>query len=162
MWMARRSSTKSKYPNMLDHIVAGGQPHGISPMENVIKECEEEAGIPYYLACRARAASAINYCNVEPVDGNPSLYAVSRSVLFCYDLTLPSDFVPKVVDGEVHEFFTWDLDQVALSLDPDYVDPIKPNCYLVIIDYMLRMGYVQPDTPGYLDVLTGLRTEDCR
>ena len=41
MWMARRSATKSKYPGMLDHIVAGGQPAGLGLMENVIKECEE-------------------------------------------------------------------------------------------------------------------------
>ena len=46
MWMARRSPTKSKYPNMLDHIVAGGQPVGIGLMDNVVKECMEEAGIP--------------------------------------------------------------------------------------------------------------------
>eukprot|EP00984_Skeletonema_dohrnii_P003890 scaffold1339_cov129-Skeletonema_dohrnii-CCMP3373.AAC.1 len=30
MWMARRSKTKSKFPSMLDHIVAGGQPAGLS------------------------------------------------------------------------------------------------------------------------------------
>ena len=36
-WMARRSKTKSKYPGMLDHIVAGGQPFGITPSENVVK-----------------------------------------------------------------------------------------------------------------------------
>ena len=35
---------------MLDHIVAGGQPHGISVVENVRKECEEEASIPLALA----------------------------------------------------------------------------------------------------------------
>ena len=45
MWIARRSATKSNWPNMLDHIVAGGQPAGISLLENVVKECEEEAGI---------------------------------------------------------------------------------------------------------------------
>ena len=33
---------KPNWPGKLDHIVAGGQPYGISVMENVIKECEEE------------------------------------------------------------------------------------------------------------------------
>jgi isopentenyldiphosphate isomerase len=46
LWVARRSKTKSTFPGMLDHIVAGGQPYGISPYENVIKECAEEANIP--------------------------------------------------------------------------------------------------------------------
>lgn len=42
-WVARRSKTKSMWPGMLDHMVAGGLPHGISPLENVFKECQEEA-----------------------------------------------------------------------------------------------------------------------
>ena len=37
----RRSKSKPNWPGKLDHIVAGGQPYGISVMENVIKECEE-------------------------------------------------------------------------------------------------------------------------
>ena len=40
---------------MLDHIVAGGLPHGITPMDNVIKECEEEASIPEDLARLSKA-----------------------------------------------------------------------------------------------------------
>lgn len=39
---------------MYDHIVAGGQPYGISPIDNVIKECEEEASIPIELAKLAK------------------------------------------------------------------------------------------------------------
>ena len=42
LWVARRSINKPNWPGKLDHIVAGGQPYGISVMENVIKECEEE------------------------------------------------------------------------------------------------------------------------
>jgi hypothetical protein len=38
---------------MLDNMVAGGQPLGIGLMENVIKECGEEAGIPEAIARRA-------------------------------------------------------------------------------------------------------------
>jgi hypothetical protein len=39
---------------MYDHIVAGGQPYGITPIDNVIKECEEEASIPIELAKLAK------------------------------------------------------------------------------------------------------------
>jgi hypothetical protein len=38
---------------MLDHIAAGGQPHGIGIMENVIKECGEEANIDPSVASKA-------------------------------------------------------------------------------------------------------------
>jgi len=167
MWMARRSKTKSKYPSMLDHIVAGGQPAGLSLMENVIKECEEEAGIPPEIArpgANLRPASVVSYEEAQKcaVDDDNSFYTISRVVLFNYDLYLPKDFVPKPVDGEVENFFLWRIDQIKESMAPDYHDPIKPNCYLVIIEYLLRMGFVSPQTKGYLDVLQELRSGDCQ
>ena len=174
MWMARRSATKSKYPGMLDHIVAGGQPAGLSLMDNVIKECEEEAGVPMSLAKeKIRSAGAISYETFvrrrsnggdtglgedsAKIDG-----VVSRVILFCYDLRLPSNFIPQPMDGEVESFFTWSMDEVKTSICQDFPDPLKPNCYPVIIDYLLRMGQVSPETPGYLDVLRELRNGDCQ
>lgn len=44
LWVARRSRSKPTWPGMLDHIVAGAQPFGISCYDNVIKEAEEEVG----------------------------------------------------------------------------------------------------------------------
>jgi Domain of unknown function (DUF4743) len=125
MWMARRSRQKSKFPGMLDHLVAGGQPLGMSLLDNVIKECHEEAGISERLARRGlRPASAISYETYVA-----SSQTISRAVLFNYDLYLPSTFVPVPVDGEVDEFFLWTVDELFASLDPNYPDPIKPNCY---------------------------------
>lgn len=158
MWIARRSKTKSKYAGMLDHIVAGGQPAGLSLMENVVKECMEEAGIPKELTLLGvRPAGAISYETYSTKHK-----AVSRVVLFNYDLYLPPDFIPKPVDGEVDEFFLWTIDEIFESMDPDYPDPIKPNCYSVIIDYLLREGYISPEIPGYLDIVKELRSGDCR
>ena len=162
MWMARRSKLKSKYPGMVDHIVAGGQPAGLSLMENVIKECEEEAGIPPEITKpNIYPAGVVSY---ETVTGNKNGNGnkISRVVLFNYDLYLPKDYIPKPLDGEVEEFFLWNYNQIRESLSPDFNDPIKPNCYLVIIDYLLReRNYISPDTKGYLDVVRELRSGDC-
>jgi hypothetical protein len=103
-----------------------------------------------------QAAGAISYETYEAEHN-----VISRAVLFCYDLHLPHDFVPRAQDGEVEEFFRWSIPQVMASMAPDYPDPIKPNCYNVIIDYLLRAGHVSPDTPGYLDVLRELRSGEC-
>jgi len=158
MWIARRSKTKSKFPGMLDHLVAGGQPAGLSLMDNVIKECGEEAGVPEEMArAGIQATGAISYEGWDPKSSR-----ISRVVLFNYDLYLPRDFSPVPVDGEVEEFFLWSIDEVKQSMALDCPDPIKPNCYVVIIDYLLRMGYISPETPGYLDVLRELRSGDCR
>jgi hypothetical protein len=131
MWMARRSRTKSRYPGRIDHIAAGGQPHGLSLIENAIKECGEEAGVPPDIARRClRPAGAVCYENYEMVEGRGRHEGVlNRVVLFCYDLVLPKDFVPRAVDGEVEGFFTWSMEHVCGSMDPAYGDPLKPNCF---------------------------------
>lgn len=162
MWVARRSKTKSKYPGMLDHIVAGGQPAGLSLMENVVKECAEEAGVSEELTLAGiQAAGAVSYETFEPSNCDDYDGIITRALLFNYDLYLPNDFMPKVVDGEVEEFFTWTIDDILSSMDKDYKDPIKPNCYLVIIDFLLRKGYLSPEVPGYLDILKELRGGHC-
>lgn len=158
MWIGRRSATKSKFPGMLDHLVAGGQPANLGLMENCLKECEEEAGVPPELVkAGIHPVGAISYQNWDPRSDK-----ISRVVLFNYDLYLPESFKPKPVDGEVEEFVLWDIDQVKASMALDYPDPIKPNCYVVIIDYLLRQGYINPEVEGYLDILRELRSGECQ
>lgn len=59
-----------------------------SCMENVVKECEEEASIPPELAARAKPVGAVSYTSLQPA-------GLKRDVLFCFDLKLPVDFVPQ-------------------------------------------------------------------
>lgn len=40
-------------------------------------------------------------------------------------------------------------------------DAFKQNCNLVIADFLIRHGTVTPDTPGYLQLVAGLRSGDC-
>lgn len=162
MWMARRSETKAKFPGYLDHIVAGGQPAGLSLMDNVIKECEEEAGIPEALTKRGiQPTGVISYENYGGKPKDKGEGVMSRVVLFCFDLMLPSDFIPTANDGEVESFFTWSLEDIAQSMNPNYPDPIKTNCYPVIIDYLLRSGAISPDSPKYLEIVRRLRSGPC-
>jgi len=83
MWMARRSTTKSKYPGILDHIVAEGQPAGLGLMD-FFKECMEEAGIPEEVTLRGiQAAGEIRYEGFENfTDSGEIDVCISRSVLF--------------------------------------------------------------------------------
>ena len=46
MWVARRSETKQTSPGKLDHLVAGGQPFDLTPLENVIKEQDFDTAEP--------------------------------------------------------------------------------------------------------------------
>ncbi|CAK9869774.1 unnamed protein product [Sphagnum jensenii] len=153
LWVARRSINRPYFPGMLDHLVAGGQPEGLSCKENLIKECDEEAGIPAVLAHEAVPASAVSY---EEIDGE----TMKRNVLFCYDLELPPDFQPQNKDGEVESFALVPVLEVAEMVHKS--NSYKPSSAIVIIDFLFRHGYIHPDQPGYLQLLQSLRSGDCQ
>lgn len=148
MWIGRRAKDKHTYPGQLDNTVAGGQPMGIGLLDNLVKECKEEAAIPEALARRAVPIGAITYC-MEAEDG------LKPDVQFCYDLELPADFVPRNTDGEIDEFMLWPIAKVAEVVRD--TNEFKFNCNLVIIDFLVRHGLIEPEHPDYLEIVAGLR-----
>ncbi|KAF3333182.1 Nudix hydrolase 20 [Carex littledalei] len=107
-------------------------PHGISCKKNIIKECEEEAGIPASISTNVIPVGAVSYMDIEG-------YRYKRDVLFCYDLKLPPDFVPKNEDGEVDSYRLITVSQAANIIRR--TEFYKPNCCLVILDFLFRHGY---------------------
>lgn len=148
IWVARRARAKPTYPGMLDNTVAGGQPVGLGLVENMIKECGEEAGIPPDLARGVVPVGAISY-RMDAPDG------LKPDVQFCFDLELPSEFTPRNTDGEIDEFFLWPWRRVAETVER--TREFKFNCNLVLIDFFVRHGLIAPDHPDYLAICAGLR-----
>jgi 8-oxo-dGTP pyrophosphatase MutT (NUDIX family) len=156
LWVATRSRRKPTWPGLRDHIVAGQISAGFSPTATVVKEAEEEAGIPATLAATARCVGAVSYRGVD--EGG----RLKRDVLFCYDLELPRSFVPSPVDGEVEGFELWDLERVCRLLEGIEPGPsYKPNVALVVLDFLVRWGVIGPDSPGYLPLVASLRSGTC-
>jgi hypothetical protein len=150
MWIAKRARDRSVAPGKLDHVVAGGQPYGLSLDDNLVKEAGEEAGFAPAVARRAIPVGTVSYC-LEGPDG------LRRDTLFVYDLALTETEVPRNTDGEVEAFALWPLDRVAAAVRDG--DDFKFNVNLVIMDFLVRHGWFRPDDPGYLDVVTGLRRD---
>ena len=132
LWVAKRAANKKLDPGKLDHLVAGGVPAGYTPFETLVKEAEEEAGLPEALAVKARQVAVFKY-NMERPEG------LRRDVLYAYDIDLTDDFVPHPMDGEVESFALWPVAQVAETLAR--TDDFKFNVALVLIDLLLREGY---------------------
>lgn len=147
LWIGRRAADRLQWPGRLDNLVAGGLPHGITLADNLAKECAEEAGMPAALARAARPASVVTYTHVTAQGFKPD-------VLYCYDLALPAGFVPRCTDGEVAEFHLWPVEEVARRVAD--TEEFKPNCNLVVLDFLVRHGVVGPDHPEYLDIVSGL------
>lgn len=141
LWVATRSHSKPTFPGMLDNMVGGGQPAGISLFDNLIKECQEEAGIDEPLARSAHATGTISYCHT---DGR----GLKRDVLYCFDLALPEEFQPVCTDGEVESFELLPIEDVLDLIA--HTDRFKYNCNLVIVDFAIRHGVLTgDDTPEY-------------
>jgi len=147
MWIARRATDKPTWPGKLDQLVAGGQPAGIGLRANLIKESAEEAGMRPELAARARPVGAFSYTFEDQRGLRPD-------TVFCFDLELPGGFRPVNRDGEVADFQLRPIDEAA-TLARDTRE-FKPNCALVVIDFLLRHGYLDADAPDYLDIVAGL------
>jgi 8-oxo-dGTP pyrophosphatase MutT (NUDIX family) len=149
LWIGRRARDKAVAPGQLDNMVAGGQPAGLSLMENVIKEAAEEANVSAALAATARPVGSITYCLESPAGLKPD-------TLFCYDLQVPADFVPQNTDGEMESFELWSAHHAIEALRDG--EDFKFNVALVIIDFAIRHGLITPDDEvTYEALVAGLR-----
>jgi len=148
LWVGKRAANKQTAPGKLDHIVAGGQPMGLSLMENVIKESAEEAGMEAALARQARPVGLVSYIT-ERSEG------LRNDICFAYDIVLPDSFVPHNTDGEIESFSLWPIAEVRRRMAER--EDFKFNVALVNIDFLIRHGHLSPDEPGYVDLAEGLR-----
>jgi isopentenyldiphosphate isomerase len=128
---------------MLDQIVAGGQPAGIGRLDNLIKECAEEANISESIASKAEFVSTLHYRGT-------STRGMSVDTLFNYDLILSEDFVPENTDGEVDEFILMPLEEMAHITET--TSEFKDNCNLVNIDLLLRRGLIDESYSDYQEI----------
>jgi 8-oxo-dGTP pyrophosphatase MutT (NUDIX family) len=152
LWIARRSLDRATAPGKFDSIVAGGQPHGLTLMENVIKESAEEAGMPAALARTATPSGIVSYVHRLPE-------GLRRDTLFQFDIALPEDFLPFCADGENEGYELWPAAEVAARIRGG--DAFKFNVNLVLIDFLIRHGVITPDNePDYLPLVAGLRVLD--
>jgi hypothetical protein len=149
IWVPRRAYDKPTFPGELDNTVAGGQPAGLGLLENLIKECAEEASIPPDLARQAKAVSCVSYWNQSGAQLKPD-------IMTCFDLELPDDFTPKANDGEVHSFELWPIGRVFETVRD--TTEFKYNCNLVLIDFFVRHGMLSADDPEFVPILEGLRS----
>ncbi|XP_030640543.1 thiamine pyrophosphokinase 2 [Chanos chanos] len=147
MWLARRSLTKQTYPGRLDNLAAGGLAAGCSVKHTLVKECEEEACIPPSLAEKAQPVGTVSY-TYEDDEG------IFPECQFVFDLELPLHFKPHIGDGEVQEFYFYPIDKVKDLL---VSDDFKPNCAMVVLDFLIRHSVIEPDSePYYHEFIAGL------
>ncbi|KAI0752680.1 NUDIX hydrolase domain-like protein [Daedaleopsis nitida] len=151
MWVAQRALTKQTWPGYLDNSVAGGIPAGLSVFECVVKEAMEEASIPEDVVRRyARSTGSVSYFFRTPKGW------LQPEIEYTYDICLPpgSGVDPRPLDGEVASFR---LEPLLTVVGLVRTGLFKYNCSTVIIDFMIRKGFITPDNePDYQEIVTRL------
>jgi len=133
VWVGHRARHKAVAPGLLDNLVAGGIPAGLTAEETLVKEAGEEASIPPALAATARRAGRLSYILTNEE-------GLRRDVLHCFDLDLPEGFEPRPNDDEVERFELWPAERLLGAVRD--TEGVKFNVNLVLIDLFLREGMV--------------------
>lgn len=150
LWVAKRAADRMIFPGMLDNMVAGGLPYGLSLETNLQKECYEEAAISAELAATAAFVSTITYNGMSSKGYKPD-------TLYCYDLEVPETFIPVNTDGEVESFELMPVEDVFNIVREKML--FKPNCHLVLIDFFIRNGLIDENDDEYAPLQHALRMD---
>jgi 8-oxo-dGTP pyrophosphatase MutT (NUDIX family) len=155
IWTPRRAKSKQTYGGMLDNAVAGGIASGESPFESLVRECAEEASLQEELVrSKAKAAGTVTYWYVRDERAGGETGLLQPEVQYIYDLELPEDVVPKPGDDEVEEFYLWSVEEVQ---DAMRKGEFKPNCSLVVLDFLIRHGILtEANEKDFIEIVSRL------
>ncbi|OAX83316.1 hypothetical protein ACJ72_02316 [Emergomyces africanus] len=148
IWVPRRSATKSTFSGMLDNSVAGGMATGETPFECMLREAEEEASLERDVAKHAIAVGALSYIYERDHRAGGETGLLQPECEYVYDLPLSPEIILKPKDGEVEMFNLMSVEEVIAEVRQG---SFKPNCAVVIIDFLIRHGYITAENEKYYE-----------
>jgi 8-oxo-dGTP pyrophosphatase MutT (NUDIX family) len=134
LWIAQRSLSKATDPGMLDNLVGGGVPMGQTPLETLVREGWEEAGLTPAQMAPARPGRVLRLHREIPE-------GLQLEDLHTFDLPLPAGLLPQNQDAEVAGFaLTPMADALALAAS----GAMTVDAELVTLDFALRHHLLPP------------------
>ena len=134
LWIARRSLTKPTDPGMYDNLIGGGVPDGQTPLQTLVREGWEEAGLLPPQLEAAEPGRVIRLLRDIPE-------GLQHEWLHAFDLWLPEGVAPANQDGEVAGFRLLPVaDALALAAS----GAMTVDAALVTLDFALRHGLLAP------------------
>ncbi|TVY53257.1 Uncharacterized protein LCER1_G005760 [Lachnellula cervina] len=140
LWIPRRAKSKQTYGGMLDNTVAGGIASGEEPFDSLVREADEEASLPAeHVRGHAKDVGTVTYIHIREARAGGESGVVQPECEYVYDLELPQGMVPKPQDGEVECFYLWTVEECLETLGKG---EFKPNCAVVVLDFLVRWGVI--------------------
>ncbi|CAL1266320.1 unnamed protein product [Larinioides sclopetarius] len=149
VWIQKRACTKPTWPGKFDNMVSGGFSVGMTVLECVRKEAQEEASLTDTLLNSMIPAGVVSFM-FEDERG------IFPETIFVFDLEIPSDFIPVNSDNEVEIFHLLSIDELKRII---VTDDFKLTSSLIALDFLVRHGYLNCDEePNYIKLLETLHT----
>jgi 8-oxo-dGTP pyrophosphatase MutT (NUDIX family) len=134
LWLARRADDKATDPGLWDNLIGGGVPAGQTPLQALVREAHEEAGLSPSQVAGVNPGRIVRLHRDIPE-------GLQREHVYSHDLCLPPGLVPHNVDGEVAGF---ELLPVREALARAAGPAMTVDAALVTLDFALRHGLVAP------------------
>lgn len=157
IWAARRSPKKTLYPNRLGVTVGGSLPAGETPVECLIREAHEEAGLESELVkSHARSVGTISYVTSSETkttsDGESGL--IRAEIQYVYDMKVGKDVIPTSHDMEASNISLYSINEIKKALDDGEFTPANA---CLMLDFFIRHGLVTfENEPRYNEIISRL------
>ena len=155
IWVPKRARTKQTYGGMLDNTVAGGLATGERPFECLVREATEEASLPEQLVrSNAKACGTVSYFHIRDDRAGGETGLLQPECQYVYDMEVGPNVKPKPNDEEVEVFHLWSVEEIRRHLA---MDEFKPNCALVLLDFLVRHGILTAQNEAnYTEIVSRL------
>jgi 8-oxo-dGTP pyrophosphatase MutT (NUDIX family) len=139
LWIAQRAFNKSTDPGQHDNLIGGGVAHGQTPLQALLREAWEEAGLtPTQM--RTTTGRVIRTQRAVPEGW-------MWEDLHSFDVRLPAGLTPQNQDGEVLGFACLPVaEALALAAGPS----MTVDASLVTLDFVLRHALLPADVAAPL------------
>jgi 8-oxo-dGTP pyrophosphatase MutT (NUDIX family) len=130
LWLGQRAASKSVDPNQWDNLIGAGVGAGQSPLDALLREAWEEAGLQPAQIAGVRPGRVVQMLRAIPE-------GLQFERLACFDVELPARLSPKNQDGEVQGFECLPVEQ---ALRRAASGAMTVDSALVTLDFAERHG----------------------
>ncbi|KAK4161594.1 hypothetical protein QBC43DRAFT_357419 [Cladorrhinum sp. PSN259] len=152
LWISRRAAWKSAYPKMWDCTAGGGLAWGETPLDGIVRESWEEVALPKGFIRRGAkyvGENTFQLCRTELGEEGCQLQVQHLFEVELHPLVENDELIKpdpeKAPTEECMEVRLMGVTEVKRRMRDG---EMKPGAAMVVLDWMVRWGYVSEETEG--------------
>lgn len=149
MWLAVRGAGVEDDVGRYDMVASGCMVMGQTVQEALLHEGEEECGLSQKYMTDVKSGAELHTMY------HTSAGFILDEIFHVFDMNTQNGFQPKVVSSrEVSHFELLPISEVIELVEKS--NRIKPQIAYILVDFLIRHGYLKSDTPSYTKIIDEL------